>query len=511
MSIKGFNNQKGFGRSEFVTVQSAGSDKKGINTAQMYLFDIAGGVTTPISAVTQTLDKKIIYVDFGGAHNARLGDVLRFVTGGLQYLEFEIIELQSANIVGIWNMAPAIPVVADEVKVCRWVTAKSDGEGSLQVSQGPVQYTRDAILSTVNEDTVTPANNRPLPAGMYILKDGIAYPVGIDTVTPANTVSVPVRLESATGPINITAGDLNVQLSDAGANFDATRIGDGSGIYLKINADGSINVADAAALTQLQALVAKDFATSAKQDLAKAVLDNILTAIGTTNGKDFATSAKQDLAKAVLDNILTAIGTTNGKDFSTSAKQDLAKAVLDNILTAIGTTNGKDFSTSAKQDLAKAVLDNILTAIGVTNGKDFATQTTLAALLAKFGSLGQKASAGSAPVVLSTEQETILSSLATKLDTLIASNANRVMDSIVNVTATTTPIAPPAGAKGFIIQNSTNSNGALRFGLSSATVDATHGYFLDLGQSTSYIDGVGTLKVFDVGGSGLDAAIIWFK
>lgn len=71
---------------------------------------------------------------------------------------------------------------------------------------------------------------------------------------------------------------------------------------------------------------------------------------------DPPTSAKQDLAKGVLDNILTALGSQ-----STAAKQDLAKGVLDNILTALGSQ-----STASKQDLAKGVLDNILTALGTT-------------------------------------------------------------------------------------------------------------------------------------------------
>ena len=45
------------------------------------------------------------------------------------------------------------------------------------------------------------------------------------------------------------------------------------------------------------------------------------------------------------------------------------------------------------------------------NNEDFATETTLAALSAKFNSLGQKASAASHPVVLSTEQEAIFEAI----------------------------------------------------------------------------------------------------
>jgi hypothetical protein len=113
-----------------------------------------------------------------------------------------------------------------------------------------------------------------------------------------------------------------------------SRLGDGSGIYLEVNADGSINVVDAAVATKLDTLLAKDFATSAKQDSA-------LTALGL-----LSTAAKQDVAKAVLDNILTALG-----PISTAAKQDAAKAVLDNILAAYA-----PLSTSAKQDALNLLL-----------------------------------------------------------------------------------------------------------------------------------------------------------
>lgn len=250
---------------------------------------------------------------------------------------------------------------------------------SVAVAVPPVQFLKNGANQTVIEDTAVPANNNPLPAGMYILKDGIAYPVGIDTVTPANTISVPVRLESATGPINITAGDLNVQLSDAGANFDATRIGDGSGIYLQVNADGSINVQDAAALAKLTTLAAVDFATAAKQDLAKTVLDNSLIKLTSIDAKDFSTAAKQDLAKAVLDNIKTNGDTLNLKDFSTATNQ-AALAVL----------TGPVTETAPATDTASSGLNGRLQRIAQRI-------TSLLALLPT--SLGQKTKANSLAIV----------------------------------------------------------------------------------------------------------------
>jgi len=75
----------------------------------------------------------------------------------------------------------------------------------------------------------------------HYLLNGVRTAVNENTVTPSSTTALPVKLMGTTGPINITAGDLNVQLTDLGANFDRTRIGDGVE-QLEINTDGSVNV-----------------------------------------------------------------------------------------------------------------------------------------------------------------------------------------------------------------------------------------------------------------------------
>lgn len=79
----------------------------------------------------------------------------------------------------------------------------------------------------------------------------------------------------------------------------------------------------------LTSLVAKDFSTAAKQDLAKAVLDTIFSAQATAVKQDAlkaafdayalvaSTSAKQDTGNASLASLVA-------KDFATSAKQDTA-------------------------------------------------------------------------------------------------------------------------------------------------------------------------------------------
>jgi hypothetical protein len=138
----------------------------------------------------------------------------------------------------------------------------------------------------------------------------------------------------------------------------------------------ALNVAfaaeDFASETTLSALnvafAAEDFATQ--------------TTLALLEGKDFAT-------QTTLNSLLTAF---NAEDFAT-------QTTLDALLTAF---NAEDFAS-----------ETTLSALNVAfAAEDFASETTLAALSAKFNSLGAKASAASAPVVLSTEQEAILQSIA---------------------------------------------------------------------------------------------------
>ena len=135
--------------------------------------------------------------------------------------------------------------------------------------------------------------------------NGVATQVSKDTVTPANSKALPVELTGASGPINITAGDLNVQLSDQGANPDVTRIGDGTN-QLAITAGNAAKV-DGSAVTQPVSAASLPLpagaATEAKQDTGNTSLSSIDGKLTTLNAKDFATSAKQDTGNTSLSNI----------------------------------------------------------------------------------------------------------------------------------------------------------------------------------------------------------------
>lgn len=117
-----------------------------------------------------------------------------------------------------------------------------------------------------------------------------------------------------------------------------------------------------------------------------------------------------------LDSILLDTTSLAAEDFATEAT-----------LTALNTAFGlEDFATETTLAGIKTqtdLLNFIATALEVTVTSTVlptgaATEATLAALEAKFNTLGQKASAASAPVVLSTEQEAILSGISAAITAL---------------------------------------------------------------------------------------------
>jgi hypothetical protein len=56
---------------------------------------------------------------------------------------------------------------------------------------------------------------------------------------------LPVKLQGTTGDINITAGDIGVQLEHTGANFDSVRLGDGTDL-MAISSNSEATVVDRA-------------------------------------------------------------------------------------------------------------------------------------------------------------------------------------------------------------------------------------------------------------------------
>lgn len=132
MSIKGFNNQKGLGTSDFASVVSAGSDKKAIPSLNMGVYEILPA--TAISAVSLSSDAKTVNIDFGAAHSARKGDILRMVSGTLPAWEFEVIAVVDSEELQVWNIAPSLPVAAETATILRPVSLQLDSSGFIPIT-----------------------------------------------------------------------------------------------------------------------------------------------------------------------------------------------------------------------------------------------------------------------------------------------------------------------------------------------------------------------------------------
>lgn len=386
-----------------VTAQEIPGERVGLDVIQNGFFlltdslVIAGGAQKLLNIV---------------GHGAKKGDILKITSGASIDAQISIIGIEDAN--NLYISTPINVAIADTCQIYRSVSAQYARDGSLNVTavQGPIK----------------------------IKVDGVATEVSIDTVTPVNTVPIPVEITGTAGPINITAGDLNVQLSDQGANPDVTRIGDGTNQW-GINASSEGLIHDADALAQLVLLVAKDFATSAKQDTGN-------TSLATIAGKDFAT-------QTTLAALLTEL----------QLKADLTDTQPVSVQSSALPTGA---ATSAKQDAQSALIGDLVeaapasdTASSGLNGRLQRIAQRITSLIALFPTaLGQSTMANSFRVVLASDQSAIPTTPTKNYITGTLKTA-QITVGTSQVRATTDNLAPSAARNLLKIKPSKNNTGAI--------------------------------------------------
>jgi hypothetical protein len=150
-------------------------------------------------------------------HVARKGDIIRITGGANINTESMVYDVPDANTIILAEALDNDIAATDSFDILRFTRPLVTSLGGLATA---FTFVRDGATQQVIEDTGTPANNRPLP----------------------------VKLTGLTGDVSITAANLNldVQLTDLGANADAVRIGDGTN-RAGFNADGSVRVGNATA------------------------------------------------------------------------------------------------------------------------------------------------------------------------------------------------------------------------------------------------------------------------
>ena len=193
--VDGYTDEQSQDKPVYVTVNNLGSGKVGLDVLTRSLYNVNGDGATDAAEAGST-DRVLVAT----GHGAAVGDVIRITSGANANLEAPVLSVPDANTIILGIKLPSAISAADTFELHRQTVLVADSTGALTVNTGPVQFTQDGSTVTVTEDTGTPANNIPLP----------------------------VKLTDITGDINITANDLNVQLSHIGANADSTRIGDGT-------------------------------------------------------------------------------------------------------------------------------------------------------------------------------------------------------------------------------------------------------------------------------------------
>lgn len=476
----GYSNQKKLGTAQFETIQSLGSDKYGKNVAVKALYEImpAAAIVSVSSILGQSGQIQYWNIEIT-AHGAAVGNVLRLTSGTQINAEFEIMQVIDVDNVYVLPITSAIPNVAENAEIMGWVTQKlsSSGETGVTISTPPTSFEYDGAPQTVIQDTAVAANNRALPNLAFIYKDGVQVPITKDTATPANTVGMPVEIVAASGtPINITAGDLNVQLSDQGANADVVRIGDGT-TQLGITVANEAKVHDAdslAKLTDIEALSGAKILTVSDVDNEVpigVVGDNVKLRIfpnGALATYDVWTQADVNACVVQLLGLNTKMGDTatspETNPAAASATQlQLLRGLLSKIID-LGTELALKADLSETQPVSVASLPLPTGAATEAKqdtliAKDFATQTTLAALLVE---LALKAD------LSETQPVSIAAAIPSTINAGTITSA-QIAVGLTAVRATVAGTAPNAARKKLMIKPSKNNTGAIYLGASGVT------------------------------------------
>lgn len=161
------------------------------------------------------------------SHAAKKGDRIRFTSGSHTGTEVEVLSVDTNTITLIFDLDSAPST--DDFDILRPISLTVGAAGGLTGISSVNTFVLDGSNQQVTEDTVTPANNRPLP----------------------------VKLTGIDGDVIINSSNLNlaVQLDHDSANPDSVQIGDGTET-VAVNASNEMQVRDDDANTALSSISA---------------------------------------------------------------------------------------------------------------------------------------------------------------------------------------------------------------------------------------------------------------
>jgi len=460
------------------TVNKTGHSSAALDVTGRSFFAV-NDINTPLVVEGGSTDNILIHTGL----NAIAGDVIRIMSSANGIKEFEIVvhEAPDADTAILAGFLTANLTAGDTFHHLRPVRELSlpDGSSMATVISPPIQIIKNGAVETVTDDT-----------------------------NPANVVAIPVVIKATDGTnITINAGDISVQNSAEGVNFDSIRIGDGTNKYAAITANLEIEVHDQGVIDALGGLATSGLATESKQDDIISGLVDIETELQTLNTTDFATETTLDALK------------TRAELLATEAKQDTQITRLNLLATEAKQdtqiTRLNLLATEAKQDTQITRLNLLATEASLLNSitqetaintvlgtqadaaasSDTATFSLMAfikrgmqnwtALLAKIPAIGQATKAASIPVVLASDSD------ALRVNEF--NSAGQIAKATLSASASTTAIAP-AGATGCFIKNQSQSVGDYLFWEIGGTA-TTASNDLVPGQGTAFIPCVGTISL----------------
>lgn len=246
-------------KGEHATIEPIRAKQQGLSVnAAVYVYEVgtdaveAGSTETVINAT---------------AHAARKGDVIRITSGALDNTEVKVFDV-TANTIQLCEKLNSAPAAAVTFQILRakYPVVTEDGFISVTVTPSPVAFVLDTVDTEVNEDTVTPANSRPLP--VKLMNDsGVEFgtntaPIRID---PVGTTAQPITDNGGSitidGSVSVTSSALptgaatEATLSSIDGKTPALVSGrvpvDGSGVTQPISA-ASLPLPTGAATSALQ-------------------------------------------------------------------------------------------------------------------------------------------------------------------------------------------------------------------------------------------------------------------
>jgi hypothetical protein len=552
----------------FITGQPVGSNRRALDVFPMGVYEVSA------SDIVEAGSND--YLVKATAHGAKIGDIFRILTSTNTINEFEVFvdKIVDANFFELSSVLSASLSPGDTFSILRPVANKLsvDGTTLASITNTPIQFSLDGTATNVTEDTVTPANNKPLP----------------------------VKLVDFSGDISITASQIDVNLEDT---EDSVALGDGSGNLIGTvtlpSSSIALSVQDDEALVSLSSIDSKiipnanldsgnstgtplganavytgdafnitDYAAinvNVVSDVASATdgLKVQFSGNGTTwvhshqttynggTGVGYIFNCEWQFARiqytngpvaqgsfllqtifktnAVKQSLYTLDQTATGQMFA-----ELGKSVI------IGkTTGGGGGYVPVKVNPSGALTADVTGSVSVSNFP--ATQPVSGSVSVSnfpatqavsgtfwqatqpvsgtFFQATQPVSAASLPLPSGAATDakldsiiTAIGSTNTKLDAieldLSPEFSNFSTQSVFDTPVVT--FTAPTAAKRMIIQNSLEASGPIRFVPSANTPSSTSGFYLGVGQSTSEMP-AGSFKAIAVNsGEAGDVTVIWF-